>query len=562
MKKNYVLLTALTLAALCACQNESEMSDNQQNESGMSITASMEDAASRTALQQDENGENLVVWSESDELSVFLGTTANNKFTYTSGEGSTEATFTGSGNLTISGSIETESSYANVAYYPYAENVSMTNTDGGYEVSATFPQEQAFVQNSFAKGVAPMVAVTTDKADLAFPFKNVGGLLKFKLTGNATITGAMLHSKSNKLAGNYTIEAANGTEPTLAMGTDAVSAITMNCGESGMSLNSHTDGAIFVFVVPPATYAAGDLTFTFYTSESKYMTYSNKEAQTLARSASILFTQEYSETGSGTTASDATSLSTALAGGGLVALAGDIEASSSLTVDQGTTLDLAGHTISSSANKSISLEGGVLEGANSNLSTDLSSTNVRIPIIINTSGGTVKNLTIDGNNKKNQEDNGTRGIYIDDATTDVVLENVTIKGVNYALNTTGTFAENVKLEVKNSALFGWTSYADFASASFTDCYFGFGTYYSEVTYNGYFKPYKTTVLENCTFEKGYGFDFTALHSGCTVTFKNCKVKLEDGSEVALSYSADENANITWYGYDSSKVTIENSTSED
>lgn len=212
-------------------------------------------------------------------------------------------------------------------------------------------------------------------------------------------------------------------------------------------------------------------------------------------------------------------------------------------------------TVKASMSKTMNLNGETFDGGYGTLNVDLSATSGSVAKAFSVTGGTIQNLTIDCGYEKNSDGNSSRGIYIENATKDVILKNVTIKGVGYTMNTGSNIANGLKLSVSNSTLIGWTSYDKFASAEFKNCYFGIGTNYEAGSIsNGNFKPYVTTTLEDCTFEKGFGLDFSALVDGATVTFKNCKVKVSETETIDLS--VDDTENIVWDTYSSSKVTIE------
>lgn len=191
-----------------------------------------------------------------------------------------------------------------------------------------------------------------------------------------------------------------------------------------------------------------------------------------------------------------------------VALVEDITATETVNMALGTSLDGVGNTMILAADD----DGTYARG-------------------ISTKGGTIKNLIIDGENKKSaSKGKGYRAIFIENATDDVVIDNVSIKGVAYTMNTRGiNAADNLKLFVKNSTLVGWTSYENFASALFYYCHFGVGSYYDAATiasnpgWNGCIRPYDTTTLNNCTFDAGFILMLDKLAAGETITLKNCKV---------------------------------------
>jgi hypothetical protein len=131
------------------------------------------------------------------------------------------------------------------------------------------------------------------------------------------------------------------------------------------------------------------------------------------------------------------------------------------------------------------------------------------------SGGTIKNVSVLG---------VFRGIMIMSPTEDIVLDNVKVggEGVCYAINTgEGDFTKN--LTVTNSTIAGWTSLSNIKSASFTNCDFEQGGYYTTEVYGRVVKPYVNTVFENCDFTTAYNIDLSSLRADCKVTFINCTV---------------------------------------
>lgn len=124
---------------------------------------------------------------------------------------------------------------------------------------------------------------------------------------------------------------------------------------------------------------------------------------------------------------------------------------------------------------------------------------------INTTGGTIKNLTVTGS---------FRGIFVNHNSTHsepVVLENVTIDGTVYTISCDQGM--NQTLTATNSTFKGWTSYAaTLGNASFTNCYFGEGSGYA------YMRPYAPTTFVGCEFEAGFEMDPRAK-----VVFENCTI---------------------------------------
>ena len=125
---------------------------------------------------------------------------------------------------------------------------------------------------------------------------------------------------------------------------------------------------------------------------------------------------------------------------------------------------------------------------------------------INTTGGTIKNLTVTGS---------FRGIFINhnsNYSETVVLDNVTIDGTTYTISCDQGMNQN--LIATNSTFKGWTSYAaTLGSATFNGCTFGEGNGYA------YCRPYAPTTFVKCVFEEGYELDATRTD----ITLVNCYV---------------------------------------
>ena len=119
------------------------------------------------------------------------------------------------------------------------------------------------------------------------------------------------------------------------------------------------------------------------------------------------------------------------------------------------------------------------------------------------------NVTIDGGNLRTADNKPLRGIYITKGG-NYTFDNVVVRNVTYALNVSTT--ADVTLAVSNSTLEGWTSFGDSTTATFNNVKFECGKYAN-------FKPYASTTLTGCSFEKGFMIDFTSLTG--KITFVDC-----------------------------------------
>lgn len=173
--------------------------------------------------------------------------------------------------------------------------------------------------------------------------------------------------------------------------------------------------------------------------------------------------------------------------------------------------------------------GGVIDGNGYTL--DVSGANGTWDSGINTTGGTIKNITITG---------AFRGIFINknsSHTERVILDNVTITPGAYTISCDS--AANQGLTATNCTFNGWTSFAKtLGDAEFINCHFDTNGSYK------YMRPYAPTVLEGCTFCAGYALDATRT----TVTLKNCYV----GDTLITADNV-----VSLLGEDAAKVVVSN-----
>lgn len=294
MKKFYCLISMLVVLSLGACQNEEDWNVQGLNVSEVKIAAFLENGTgSRTELKSEK-----IYWEENDALSVFLGNATKQHATIikeTMEDSYAQFKISAGSDVILGGGTEGDENYfANVAYYPSGETVSVEKDGDNYIVSAVFPAEQSFKDGSFGTSVYPMVAVGDN---FNFEFKNVAGMIHIPLKGTATITKVTVESKNHKLAGNYQVTASANAVPTVEMASDATSLITLDCGEEGITLNENT-ALGFDFVLPVGAYEGGDLTFTFYDNNNGYMEFVAANDDKVERSKRTLFSEKtYQVTG-------------------------------------------------------------------------------------------------------------------------------------------------------------------------------------------------------------------------------------------------------------------------
>lgn len=198
-----------------------------------------------------------------------------------------------------------------------------------------------------------------------------------------------------------------------------------------------------------------------------------------------------------------------------------------VTVEKGQTLTLSSDAI---VEGTVSVNDGTFYGAGHTLSVPEKKADITDNGMIRPSGeASIFNLTIDGKGLQTAAGKNLRAFYITKPG-NYTIDNVKTTGTGYALNAQPTSGE-ITLIVSNSTFEGWTSYNSRVTATFKNVNFTCGTYSyvegNEFT-NGYFRPYGSTTLTNCTFEgktaeKGYTIDLGSLGSGKKVIFDNCYV---------------------------------------
>lgn len=283
MKTDKVFAALLAVLTLAACSKNT--TSDKVATAGKTFTVGTESFSTGTRTSMNSNRE--VLWSNGDLLSVWAGTDEQTEYKLSGGAGTTSGSITAVGEAATG---ETELS-ANVAVYPYipAERedggtnlVTISEEDGTFTIEGmTLSQHQQYAAGSFANGSYPMVAVTSGTDDETFAFKNLMGVVKLTLTGNATIKRIQFVSNDEyeSVAGYVTITASNGSDPVLSFEEDGETSVTLDCGD-GVALTS--EGTSFYIALPPTTFTSG-FSFVVTDSEGKVQTISSSKSQEIKR---------------------------------------------------------------------------------------------------------------------------------------------------------------------------------------------------------------------------------------------------------------------------------------
>ena len=169
----------------------------------------------------------------------------------------------------------------------------------------------------------------------------------------------------------------------------------------------------------------------------------------------------------------------------------------------------------------VSVKGSTLDGAGHSLGINNWGT---WDAAVHTTGGTIKNLTINS---------GMRGIFMGSATEDVYIDNVVIDGTVYTFNSDGG-NKNYGVYISNSTLNGWTSHSDVhKEVVYTNCIFGEGSGYA------YCRPYGPTTFVGCDFEAGF-----IVEPLGAVTFENCTIGGVPLTDANIDELVTDTANVT------------------
>ena len=245
-----IIYSFLVAFAFAGCVKEEAILDEAQFE----LVARMEyEAGTKTSLSGlQDDGMYYPLWSEGDEIAVYVdGDTSPSKFTLKAGEGTTEASF--------SGTREGESYYA---VYPFS--AAGTQQDG--TISFTLPQTQQYVAGSFGPDSYPMVATGTKNG---LDFMNLCAVMKISITGEAAIRSITLTAKDTTamLSGPATVSMVAGASPELVMGDGGSNSVVLECKGTELSKDAPVD---FHFVIPSQTYKGGfEISIDAYTDVFK-----------------------------------------------------------------------------------------------------------------------------------------------------------------------------------------------------------------------------------------------------------------------------------------------------
>lgn len=277
----YVTAVVLAAAAVVSCVEVTPLKPVSEK---AAYTASMEGLSSgdtKTALADESD----VVWSENDRIMIFEGDDSGKAFVITD-----ESVGLAVGDFVRVDGEGTEGSGsdidAKVAVYPYDEDVAVEYVD--YMTWAltgvNFPSEQLYRENGFGESAAPMVALNTEMGN-NLQFLNVGGLIRFALTGVKKVSRITLAGNNGELlSGDATVTFGNYMYPTVGMDSDASTEVSLVC-DPAVQLDLMTPVSFYI-AVPPTEFENGFSVVVDY-SDGDSHTLSTDKYNSVERSKSL-----------------------------------------------------------------------------------------------------------------------------------------------------------------------------------------------------------------------------------------------------------------------------------
>jgi len=281
MKQTLITFFAALVALIsCSCAKQ-ELAPSFSEEVYSVFTAAIEPGL-KTSLDGTS-----VKWSAGDAVSVSSSGGSTQKFTLVSGAGTTSARFSGT---------MTSTSNPFFVIYPYGS----ANSKGNNRLHFSVPQNQTYVENSFASGSFPMYGSFNSFSD-PVDLKNVFGGIKLQFTGECTVSKITLEDLGGKMLwGNVHLVLNNGAWDLQKVEIDGGSnAVNLICPD-GVTLDKTTPTA-FYFSVPAGSFSSG-LKATVYSGSTAVGSFTTTADKTISRNnIRVLASKEVTGTGGGPT---------------------------------------------------------------------------------------------------------------------------------------------------------------------------------------------------------------------------------------------------------------------
>ena len=258
MKKTLIALSAMAVAlSFTACNEDVITTGNDTPQAKTIIKAYTETSATRTALSGNDTEGYQVVWSTGDEFMV-IGEDAY-KFTLSeiNATDNTSATF------------ECTETLDDEEYFAWYGTVGDNFT--------TWPATQTYATGKITN--SPMAGILTIEGGVAKPieFKNMGGLLRLKVKGKATVKSITI-SANEDMAGEFVLGTSGMPGEAAVISDNAKQSITLDCG-TGVTLTD--DGVDFYIAMPANTTGYTGVSIKLTDTEDKVCTKTLKSSYQL-----------------------------------------------------------------------------------------------------------------------------------------------------------------------------------------------------------------------------------------------------------------------------------------
>lgn len=247
MRKLY--FTLLLAVALVGCGDiyEQDKITSTINRSYSYLVASIDNSSTRVYIEDDLS----LSWHEGDSISVFYANDFNNIFAFNGKSGDKSGSFSLSGNGG-EGSASLDRIYA---IYPYQTTATISAAG---TISLLVPSKQSYAERSFPRDGNIMVAATSGEDDVILAFRNAVGYLKLKLWGEGTVKSIKVEGNADeKISGAAELTASTSGAPTLTMGANATTSITLDCGTGVELSSSKSTPTEFWIAMPETTFSSG-----------------------------------------------------------------------------------------------------------------------------------------------------------------------------------------------------------------------------------------------------------------------------------------------------------------
>lgn len=265
MKHNTIFATlALLFVGACAQVPAEPETEDVMASKSFEIVAVLDDSSDEDPDTKTTLSGGKVCWETGDKIMIrFTGYT--NHYTCTlnpADAGKKEGRFTLDGNTSTSWVNGYAPLY--VVYPPEAFSDDAYTIGGVSCIGLNIPQVQTYRRDGFAKGGNICVGAISSMSQTVI-LRNLGGLVRFTISGSEKVASLSLKSNDDYLCGNHFLlpnafftGSSNDCQFKMNVVTDKTNVITLDCSaENGGGVTLSPEGTGFYFWVPAGSLASG-----------------------------------------------------------------------------------------------------------------------------------------------------------------------------------------------------------------------------------------------------------------------------------------------------------------